>query len=55
MDRTPIPTWIAVLVFLACGVICFSLVRPAWSLVLYAVFVIGLALVYRVVARRPRR
>ncbi|WP_435080705.1 hypothetical protein [Clavibacter michiganensis] len=55
MHRKPIPLGVAVMALLVLGVICFSLVRPAWSLVLYAVFVIGLALVYRVVARRPRR
>ncbi|MFT7764188.1 hypothetical protein [Clavibacter tessellarius] len=55
MDRKPIPLGVAVMVPLVLGVICFSLVRSAWSLVLYAVLLIGLAVVHRAASRRPRR
>ncbi|AJW78012.1 hypothetical protein DZF92_04870 [Clavibacter michiganensis subsp. insidiosus] len=55
MDRKPIPLGVAVMVPLVLGVICFSLVPSAWSLVLYAVLLIGLAVVHRAVSRRPRR
>ncbi|MDA3804670.1 hypothetical protein PED38_07665 [Clavibacter sp. CT19] len=55
MDRKPVPTWIAVLVLGVCEVTCFSLVRSEWSLVLFAVLTLGIAVVYRVVSRRSRR
>ncbi|MFT2711720.1 MULTISPECIES: hypothetical protein [Clavibacter] len=55
MDRKPVPTWIAVLVLGVCEVICFALVRSEWSLVLFAILTLGIAVVYRVVSRRPRR
>ncbi|WXZ49687.1 substrate-binding domain-containing protein [Clavibacter tessellarius] len=55
MDRKPIPLGVGVMVPLVLGVICFSLVRSAWSLVLYAVLLIGLAVVHRAASRRPRR
>ena len=55
VDRKPIPTWIAVLVLGVCEVICFALVRSEWSLVLFAVLTLGIAVVYRVATRRPRR
>lgn len=55
MDREPIPLGVAVMVPLLLAAACFSLVRSAWSLVLYGVLVISLAVVYRVTSRRPRR
>jgi hypothetical protein len=55
MDRKPVPTWIAVLVLGVCEVICFALVGSEWSLALFAVLTLGIAVVYSVVSRRPRR
>lgn len=53
--RKPIPTWIAVLITFLLGVISFSLLRSAWSIVLFGVLVLGTAVIHRVVSRRLRR
>lgn len=55
MDRKPIPLGVAVMVPLLLAAVCFSLSRSAWAIPVYGVLVIGLAVVYRVTSRRPRR
>jgi hypothetical protein len=55
MDRKPIPLGAAVVVPLLVAAICFPLIRSAWAIAVYAVVLLGIALIYRVASRRPRR
>ncbi|QKO03349.1 hypothetical protein EGX35_14680 [Clavibacter nebraskensis] len=54
MDRTSIPLWAAVAVPLLVGAVCFSLLRSEWAIVVFAVVLLGIAVVHRVAPRRPR-
>jgi hypothetical protein len=54
MDRTSIPLWAVVAVPLLVGAVCFSLIRSAWAIVVFAVVLLGIAAVHRVASRRPR-
>ncbi|WP_440696213.1 hypothetical protein [Clavibacter nebraskensis] len=54
MDRKSIPTWAVVAFPLLAGAVCFSLIRSAWAIAVYAVVLLGLAAAYRVASRGPR-
>jgi hypothetical protein len=55
MDRKSIPLWAAVAVPLLVGAVCFSLIRSAWAIAVYAVVLLGLAAACRVASLRPRK
>jgi hypothetical protein len=54
MDRKSIPTWAVVAVPLLVGAVCFSLIRSAWAIAVYAVVILGLAAAYRGASRGRR-
>jgi hypothetical protein len=54
MDRKSIPLWAVVAVPLIVGALCFSLIRSPWAIVVFAVVLLGIAVVHRVASRRPR-
>lgn len=53
MTRRAIPFWVAVGVAFLLAVLCFSFVHSGWSIAVYAVLILGVALAYRLSRKGP--
>jgi len=54
INQKSIPGWVAVVVAVVLGAICFSVIHSWWAIVVYGVLVLGIAVIYRVVSARTR-